>query len=648
MRWLLYAAGAALILLGFAGLVKQSNPVGWAWWFGGAAVAHDAILVPLVLLAGWALRRVRWAVRAAAIVAGTVTLATLPTVLALGRRGDNPSILPLDYGRNLLLVLAALALAALLPRLWTRTGRLGLLAGLVSGVPVVSLMAVNDMIDAGTWALFLAHAALLGAVLAALFGTRLFSLANALAGGLLTGLLAWAVWSLTVLPVLLGGAPHWTITPGDFRSLAGEVLLGGITGVLLYVAPRRREQPAAAPPQKTARVVVVGGGFGGLAAARRLDRLVTRGLPAEVTLISDAGSLLFTPMLAGAATGALEPRHISVPVRAFLSRTTFLHARVESVDTAGRTVRVSDGTTVPYDQLVYAVGSIPSFHDLPGLAEHAFTLKTTADATRLRHHVLDLLDAADLAGGDRRELLTFVVAGGGFAGSELIAELFDLVHGVLHRYPGIRPDEPRFVLVHSGERILPELSATLGAYAHRKLTARGIEIRLGARLSGATSDAALLKEGEKIGTRTIVWTAGNKPHPLTEGLPAADGRLRVPGREGVWAIGDCARVLGPDGVPYPPTAQHALRQGRTAADNVAATLRGGEPAEFRHRSLGTLVALGRHTAVAEIRGLRLSGFLAWAVWRAVYLAKLPGLEKKLRVLFDWSLDLAFPRDIAHD
>ncbi|MFC5831784.1 hypothetical protein [Nonomuraea insulae] len=243
MRWIGYVAGVALVGLGFAGLVMDSDPIGWAWWFGGVLVAHDAILAPAVLLAGLVLGRTgRWA-KAAAVVAGTVTLATLPTVLALGRRADNPSILPLDYLRNLLLVLAALGLAALVPRLRAGTGLLGLLlgllAGLVAGLLVACLMTVVGVIDARQWALFLAHSALLGTVLGGAFGARLDRLAGALVRGMIAGLIAWGVWTLTLLPILLGNAPSWTITPGDLRSLVGEILLGGLTGTLLSVMLNR-------------------------------------------------------------------------------------------------------------------------------------------------------------------------------------------------------------------------------------------------------------------------------------------------------------------------------------------------------------------------------------------------------------------------
>lgn len=669
MRWLGYAAGGALVVLGFVGLLmdaRWTDPVGWATWFGGILVLHDAVLVPIVLVTGLVVRNLT--LRAGLIVAGLVTLAVLPTVLAIGRKADNPSILPLDYGRNLVLVLGTIAVVMIIPRLRTRTVLLGTAAGLAGGLIVGSLMAFHGMLSAegglpAQWALFLTHAAILGAVLGAIVGERAYDLANAFALGLLVGLLTWVGWQLTLRPLLSGEMPTWTIMSADehFRALVGDVLLGGITGVLLYGALTRSGRPATTQATETAapRVVIVGGGFGGLSAARLLDRLIARGLRADVTLISDSNFLLFTPMLAGVAASELEARHVSAPVRAALSQVAFLHATVESVDTRRRTVRLDGGRSVPYDQLVLAVGAVSHFYALPGMAEHAFPLKTIGDATRLRDHVLGALESADLEAdvARRRELLTFVVAGGGFAGTELVAELFDLVHGVLHHYPGVRTDEPRFVLVHAGERILPELSDELASYAGQKLDRRGIEIRLKTEVAAATAESVRLGDGEEISTRTMAWTAGNRPHPLISTVPGERGRggalavdpcLRVPGLNGVWAIGDCAHIPDPlgDGRPYPPTAQHAVREGRAVGENVAAVIAGRQPAEFRFRGLGTLVALGHRTAVGEIRGLRLSGFVAWAMWRAVYLAKLPGLEKKLRVLLDWSLDLAFPRDIA--
>src|SRR3989304_271476 len=270
---------------------------------------------------------------------------------------------------------------------------------------------------------------------------------------------------------------------------------------------------------------------------------------------------------------------------------------------------------LPYDPLVLALGWVPNFYGLPGLEERAFTLKTLDDATRLRNHAIALLERADVErnADERRRMLTFVVAGGGFAGTEMIAELLDLVHGVLRYYPNIPAHEPRFVLVHSGERILPEISAPLADYALRKLRTRGIEFMLHTRVAGATVDAVLVGDGGRIETPTPGWTAGNQPHPLLRTLPCernragavvADTTLRVVDLDNVWAAGDCAQIpdVHNEGRPCPPTAQHALRQGQVVAGNAAAALRGQPLWEFRYRTIGTLVAPGHRTALARLPG----------------------------------------------
>ena len=296
---------------------------------------------------------------------------------------------------------------------------------------------------------------------------------------------------------------------------------------------------------------------------------------------------------------------------------------------------------------------------MPGLEEHSFSFKSLEDATRLRNHVIALIEHADMEPNEeeRRGQLTFAVAGGGFSGTETVAELFDLVHSVLRYYPNVRLEELRFVLIHSRDRILPELGAELGDYALRKLQARGIEFLLNTRVAGATAHSVLFNEGGPLLTHTLVWTAGTRPNPLLQALPCertqsgavvVDGTLQVQRLTNVWAVGDCAQVPDPDneGQPYPPTAQHALREGKFAAENIANALRGKPLKRFRFRTLGVLVGLGHRTAAAEIRGRRFSGLLAWLMWRSIYLSKLPGLEKKVCVTLDWAIDLFSPRDIV--
>ncbi|GAA0552971.1 NAD(P)/FAD-dependent oxidoreductase [Actinomadura livida] len=540
---------------------------------------------------------------------------------------------------------------------------IGMGCGLVSGLAVGGLMGGQGLLAShGTfgWAVFALYAAVIGQLLGAFVGRRPSGPAVSAAGGLLLGVLGWTVWWLSLEPWTRGGTPTWTVDAATalYPELVGSLLQGTLAGMLFHLAMRGYRERPDKPKAPAPRVVIVGGGFGGVSAARRFERLNLRGHRVDVTLISDSNYLLFTPMLAEVASGGLEAQHISSPVRAAASHTRFRHGRVAGVDVARRRVVLeAGGEQVGYEHLVLAVGSVPFFPDLPGVAENALTLKSLGDAVRLRERVLGLLERADQEAdpAERRRLLTFVVAGGGFAGTESVAELYDLTHDVLHFYPAIDPDEPRFVLVHSDQRILPELSERLGAYALEKLRSRGIEFRLGVRATGATGRSVHLDTGEVIETATFVWTAGNQPNPMLRTLPGETGRrdavlvdrtLRAFEMDRVWAIGDCAQIPAEDGALYPPTAQHAMREGKAVADNIAAVLRGQRPRPFRFTTLGTFVALGHRTAAGEIRGRPFSGLSAWLLWRGIYLAKLPGVERRVRVLLDWVLDAAFPRDIV--
>jgi len=559
----------------------------------------------------------------------------------------------------------------------------GAVSGLVGGLLFAWAMQEQGMTVAVTGllglpstgfglAVHLALAGLFGAGFAAVFGFQPESYAPTLAFGLLYGLLWWIVGPMTLKPILDGDSPSWSLTVAvaAFPSLVGHLLYGGVTALGLYALmtalartlPERAGTPSPARPR--ARIVILGGGFGGLACAQRLEELALRATDLDVTLVSQSNYLLFTPMLAEVASSGLEAQHISAPVRAACRRTRFLRGEVEAIDTADQMVSVQTAAggppeRLPYDHLVLAVGSVPNFHGLPGLAEHSFRLKTLQDAADLRNHVIAALEHADVETDpeERRRRLTFVVAGAGFAGTELVAELLDLARDVARYYPNVGRMDRRFVLVHSGDRILPEMSPELAGYALGKLQGRGIEVLLGRRVSAATAEAVRLNDGSEIPTRTLVWTAGNQPNPVVGTLPCArnrggqvvtDAALRVEGLENVWAVGDCAEVpdILNDDKPCPPTAQHALRQGKLVAENVAAALRQQPAKPFRFRTIGLLVVLGRRTAAAEIRGRRFSGLLAWLMWRSVYLSKLPGLEKKVRVALDWTLDLFFPRDVV--
>ncbi len=537
---------------------------------------------------------------------------------------------------------------------------------------VAGLVGVTSL-GAGV-ALDLVISIFIGATFGAIFRYQSLGYAPTISSGVLFGLLWWILGPLTIVPALMGKGPMWSLQEANaaLPSLVGHVLYGALTGLTYYVLvtiylrmrPQTADEPSEALQEPAIRIVILGGGFGGVSTAQRLEQLFARAARFEITLVSQSNYLLFTPMLAEVASSGLEPQHISAPVRAALPHTRFRRADVEAIDVNARTVWIRRHATasteaLSYDHLVLALGSVPNFYRLPGLEENSFTLKTLQDATTLRNHVIATLERADVEPDleERRQMLTFVVVGGGFAGTEMIAELFDLVQSVLHYFPHIPQGEARFVLVHSGERILPEINAGLADYALRKLRARGIEFLLNSRVAGATPTAVRLVDGTEVPTRTLVWTAGNQPHPLLAAVPCERNRagavivsetLQVGEWSNIWAVGDCAQI--PDaynkGNPCPPTAQHALREGTRVAENIAAVEHGRAPTPFRFRAIGILVALGHRTAVAEIRGLKFSGFLAWFMWRTIYLSKLPGLEKKVRVALDWTIDLFFPRDIA--
>lgn len=546
----------------------------------------------------------------------------------------------------------------------------GLVAGLLAQLVLVTQhMSTMDFLGAGparpgVWFAVLLSA-LAGAVIGAVVGYRPGGHAAAASAGLLLGLLLWAVESLTLVPALTGQPVSWSLADAQaaFPYLIGRLLYGVLTGlgthhVLGALLRARPPRPVAAPGPPRRRILVLGGGFAGVATAQRLERRLARRTDVEVALVSESNYLLFTPMLAEVAAGAVQARHISAPVRASCPHTVFHHATVRAVDLARRQVWLRRGESLSYDHLVLALGATVNFRDLPGVAEHAFALKSLADATRLRDHVLAQLELADVEPDPvvRQRLLTFVVAGGGFAGAELVAELFDMVHDVRRFYPRIEPGQLRFVLVHSQDRILPELSRELADYSLATLRERGIEFLLPARVAEAGPEHVRLADGRLLPTSTLVWTAGNQPNPLVADLPvprvrgavACEPTMRVHQQPAVWALGDCAAVpdLDAPGEFHPPTAQHALRQGKALADNIVAVLNGKPAKPFRFRTIGLLVALGHQQGAAEIRGRRFAGLLAWLLWRGIYLSKLPGLERKVRVALDWTLDLFFPRDVV--
>jgi NADH dehydrogenase len=410
------------------------------------------------------------------------------------------------------------------------------------------------------------------------------------------------------------------------------------------------------------RIVILGGGFAGISVARRLERRL-RPDEAEITLISRENFSVFTPMLPEVSSGALDVRHVVTPIRSQLHRTHFVLADVDAVDVVARTVTYTHTLTghaekIVYDQLVLALGSATSTFGLPGVAERVFALKTLEDAGILRNRFMWLLELADTEEDEsvRQRWLTIVVVGGGFTGVETAGELADLFRDVERFYPNVHQNDVHIILVEGGKTLLPGLPPKMGAYSANALAKRGVEILTGDPVALADDEGLQLESGRKVQSATIVWSAGVRPSPTLANVPfpRVKGRsilvntdFSVPGYPGVWALGDCAAIPDGKGGYMPMTAQHAIREGPIAADNIVAVLRGKPTRSFHYTTLGMMASLGGRRAVAQILGDRvLTGFIAWFLWRTYYLMRLPGLDRKLRVAFDWTLELLFPRDIS--
>lgn len=415
----------------------------------------------------------------------------------------------------------------------------------------------------------------------------------------------------------------------------------------------------------TKRIVILGGGFAGLYAAYHLDRTVAADPGVEVMLIDPQNFAVFTPMLHEIASGSLDPSSIVVPARQVLRRVEYLQAEATAIDLDARSVTIDYGVehrtrTIPFDQLLIATGSqtrVP-----PGLRGRVLGMKTIYDALLLRNWLIGLLERAEIEqdADRRRTLLTVVVAGGGFSGVETVGAIRDFLRDAVPYYRGLSAELMSVVLAASGERVLPEFEPALGKYTESRLRAAGIDVRLRTKVAGFDGRFVSVQSSDGSGgppaipTRTLVWTAGITPSPLIESLPlpkeagrvVVTATMALPGHEGVWACGDCASIPDASGKPYPTTAQHAIRQGTQVGRNIAASIRGRHEKvrPFRFKMLGQLAAIGRERGVASILGLRFSGFLAWLLWRSVYLIKLPTAKKKLRVMLEWTLDLCFSRD----
>ncbi|MFE5666773.1 NAD(P)/FAD-dependent oxidoreductase [Streptomyces niveus] len=454
-----------------------------------------------------------------------------------------------------------------------------------------------------------------------------------------------------------------------------------------------------APPPR-ARVLVIGGGYVGMYTALRLQQKLKRG-EAEVVVVSPNAYMTYQPFLPEAAAGSISPRHVVVPLRRVLPNCTIIVGEARSIDHARRvatlttlaseeeaanrttadrpgaprTPHTGDAATdtaadtheppgsfeMTYDELVLAPGSISRTLPVPGLAEHGIGFKTVEEAIALRNHVLEQMDIASSTRDPelRDAALTYVFVGGGYAGVEALAELADMARYATRYYHNVKADDLKWILVEASDHILPEVGHDMGKYAVRELRARNIDVRLETRLDSCENRVAVLSDGTRFPTRTVVWTAGVKPHPILaatdlpldkRGRLICTAKLTVDGAEHAWSAGDAAAVpdLAADepGAECAPNAQHAVRQARVLAENIVASLRGETPRDYRYRYAGSVASLGLHKGVAQVYGRKLKGYPAWLMHRVYHLSRVPTFNRKARVLAEWTLSGLFKREIV--
>ncbi len=410
------------------------------------------------------------------------------------------------------------------------------------------------------------------------------------------------------------------------------------------------------------RVVILGGGFGGAYTAMHLEKHLKKTKePFEIAIVNRENYFVFQPMLAEVVGGSLDLLDTINPLRKLLPKTNLYVREIDSIDIESQKVILAPKYShtpfdLPYDHLVLGLGTITDFRGMSGLHEHALPFKNLADSVNIRNQVIEVLEGAANEKDPllKQKLLTFVVGGGGFSGTEVVAEVNDLVRKLAKKYPEIDPNQIRVVLIHSKDRLMErEMPETLGRYAAMLLKRRGVEIYFNAHLKAATPEEAILDTGERIPSKTVISTVPSSPNPLIENLPlhlergkiVADAGMQVEGRANVWSIGDCAAIPNLEGGGLcPPTAQFAIREAKILAHNIAASLSsGGTKKEFRFKALGMMGALGHHSAVAELFGkFKFSGLPAWVMWRMIYWAKLPGIDRKIKVALSWVLDTMIP------
>jgi NADH:quinone reductase (non-electrogenic) len=438
----------------------------------------------------------------------------------------------------------------------------------------------------------------------------------------------------------------------------------------------KEDNPTNQLPVK--KILILGGGFAGIEVLKRLQKKFKNKEDIEITLVSKDNFLLFTPMLPEVASGMIETRHIVTPVREFCKKAKFYEATVESIDfrnnqvvithTIGRQSSPSDWDqhVLTYDYLVIALGSQNNFFGMSDVQKHAFTMTSIGDAITLRNHVINILEQANLEEHNidlRKDLLTFMVVGGGFNGIETVGEVNHFVRDSIEKYyKNILMTDVRILLVSASDKILEQVDEKLGKYALEKLEQSGVEFIIKHHVKEATPTSATLDDGTKINTYTLVWSAGVTPSKLVKELDCEHDRghriitnhyLEVPGYEGVYAIGDCASITNPEtGKPYPPTAQHAIPEAKSAAKNIINSVKKGKASndsnrvKFNYKTKGMMAQIGKRTGVATLFGIKVRGFAAWWLWRTYYLAQLPTTKKKLKVMGDWTSDLFFRSDVA--